>query len=599
VSWRIENDFQNFHWGPLPLIADFESIFKISKRDPNAIRAKSEAKKMKVVITGNFATLHGPFPISFIATISLLSGKKTWLNSSTIKFEALTNNVKRLMSCGHDIEFVDETGTLADLADFENMPDQTAQIPVVHTNYKPKLPLRDYQQKAVNLSAERKVYGYFCQMGTGKSAICIANVGMLVFANKVTGALIISPRGVHIQWINEQFPEHADPSLNYEGVIWNGKVPRFNKKSQLQILSMNVDAIRTKNGFNAASEFLKNHEGKSIMIVDEAHALKNGSAQRTKAAWQLGKMATYRRVLTGTPVAKSIVDLWAQLKFLDERITQHKYFSSFRSEYAILGGFENRQIIGTKNEEKFYSLMAPHVFRMTKEEALDLPPKIYSTRLYEMSESTASHYNALKKNFLTQMDNGDIVDVQNAISCMLRLQQCLSGYLPLEDGSFETFSNDRLEILKDIIEQREGQVVIWCRFVEDINRIHAMLESEYGKGCSVKYYGGNVSERGESLRRFLAKDARFFTANPAAGGVGINIHGSGCETVIYYSNSFNFVERVQSEDRTHRLGTSVSVSYFDIVANKSIDKHILKSLKAKKSASDYSLDEIRKSLMQQ
>lgn len=552
---------------------------------------------MKVVISNSGAVLHGPFPMSFIATISALNGKKTWKNSTTIAFEALPNNLKRLQNCGHDIEFVDECGVLADLADFENQPTQICQIPVVQTNYKPKLPLREYQQKAVNLSAERKAYGYFFQMGCGKSAVCIANIGMLTFANKVTGALIVSPRGVHLQWIEEQFPEHADSTLDYDGVIWKGVVPKFRNNAQLQVLSMNTDSLRTKKGFEVASNFLKSHEGKSIMVLDEAHNFKNGSAQRTKAAWQLGKMATYRRALTGTPIGKTIADLWSQLKWLDDRITGHKYFTGFRSEYLLLGGFEGRQIIGSKNEEKLFRLMAPHVFRLTKEEALDLPPKTYSKRLYEMSEATAQHYNALKKNFLTQLENEEIVDVQNAITCMLRLQQCLSGYLPKEDGTFETFSNDRVEVLKDIIEQREGQIVIWCRFVEDINRIYDILTNEHGKGSAVKYYGGNVSERGESLKSFLNKEARFFIANPAAGGVGINIHGSGCETVIYYSNSFNFIERLQSEDRTHRLGTSVNVCYFDIVANKSIDQHILKSLRAKKSASDYSLDDIRKALM--
>jgi SNF2 family DNA or RNA helicase len=197
---------------------------------------------------------------------------------------------------------------------------------------------------------------------------------------------------------------------------------------------------------------------------------------------------------------------------------------------------------------------------------------------------------------LTMLDNGDVVDVPNAVSCLVRLQQVISGYLPTEDNTFEVFSNDRIEQMLEIINQREGQAVIWARFTQDILRIMEVLNKEYGNGSAVAYYGGNVNSRDDSIKLFLANNARFFVSNQAAGSTGLNLHTSGCQTVIYFSNSFNYIERVQSEDRTHRLGTKTTVTYFDLVADKSIDKHILTNLRNKKSVSDLTLDEIRKSL---
>ena len=152
---------------------------------------------MKCVINGATATLEGPFPMTFISTISLLNGRKTWKTKNVVQLEALPNNLKRLQNCQHEIEFIDETGLLAELAEFENMPTQIAQVAAVKTDYRPKLKLRDYQEKAVNLSADRHSYAYFLEVGLGKSAIAITNIGMLVCANKLTGVLIISPRGVH------------------------------------------------------------------------------------------------------------------------------------------------------------------------------------------------------------------------------------------------------------------------------------------------------------------------------------------------------------------------------------------------------------------
>lgn len=550
---------------------------------------------MRVVIIGNSATLHGPFPLSFIGTVSSLSGKKTWMNSSTIKFEALPNNLKRLQNCGHEIEFVDDSGLLDELAEFENMPTQKAQVDAIKTDYRPKLKLRDYQEKAVNLSADRRSYALFLEMGLGKTAIAITNIGMLVLANRLTGVLILSPKGVHKQWIEEQFPEHFDERIKYKAHIWTGTVPNLKRgKEQLTVLSMNIDAIRTKNGYKVASEFLNEHKDSSMLVIDESHAIKTGSSQRTKAAWALGQMATYRRIMTGTPISKNVADLWSQFKFLDDRILGHRYFTSFKNHYLIMGGYEGRQIVGQKNVEELYRGIAPHSYRLTKAEALDLPEKIYIRRRYEMNEICAHHYNSLKKNFLTMLDSGEIVDVNNAVSCLLRLQQVLSGYLPADEGeTFEVFSDDRIQQMLEILDQTDGQAVIWARFTQDVLRIVEILNKEYGSKSAVAYYGGNVSDRSESVKSFLSKEARFFVSNPAAGGTGLNLQTSGCQTVIFYNNDFNYITRAQAEDRTHRLGMKGAVTYFDLVADKSVDKHVLSNLRNKKSISSLTLDEIR------
>ena len=554
---------------------------------------------MKCVIQGSTGVLEGPFPISFISTISLLNGKKTWRSKNSVQFEAITSNLKRLQKCGHDIEFIDESGILADLAEFENLPTQIATVEAVKTNYQPKLKLRDYQEKAVNLSADRHSYAYFLEVGLGKSAITITNIGMLVLANKLTGVLIVSPRGVHRQWCEEQFPDHLDSQIKQRSIIWNGTIPNVKRRDeQLTVFSINIDAIRTKNGFKAASEFLKEHSGKNMVVIDESQKIKSGSSQRTKAAWSLGAMATYRRILSGTPIAKNVGDLFSQFKFLDERILNHKYFVSFRNHFLILGGFEGKQIVGQKNVEELYSLIAPHSFRLTKAEALDLPEKIYTKQVYEMSETSAMHYQNLKKNFLTLLDNGDIVDVPNAVSCLVRLQQTLSGYLPSEDGVFEVFSNDRIEQMLEVIEQIEGQAIIFSRFTKDIDRIIEALNNEYGNDQAVRYDGTNVRDRDNSIKLFLGGNARFFVANQAAASTGLNLQTGGCQHMIFYSNSFDYIAREQAEGRIHRLGTKGAVTYIDLVASKSIDGHILKNLRNKKNISDLTLDSIRKSLVE-
>jgi SNF2 family DNA or RNA helicase len=277
--------------------------------------------------------------------------------------------------------------------------------------------------------------------------------------------------------------------------------------------------------------------------------------------------------------------------FLDQRILGHRYLSSFRSRYCIMGGWEGRQIIGQRNTEEFYSLIAPHSYRLTKAEALDLPEKIYVTREYEMSETTHKAYKEMKDTLMVQFNDGTIADAQNAAVAMLRLQQIVCGSLPNEEGETKETGKERIEELLEIVRQVEGPVVVWARFIDNIKVIAAALQDE---GLVVTYYGATSAEqRAEAVNSFCSGQARFFVSNPAAGGVGLNLQSSGCQTVVYYSNSFNYVERMQSEDRLHRIGTRGAVTYFDIVARKSVDRAILRSLRNKRDIATLTLDEIR------
>jgi SNF2 family DNA or RNA helicase len=446
-------------------------------------------------------------------------------------------------------------------------------------------------------------------MGLGKSAIAIHNAGMLYEEGKVTGVLVLSPKGVHRQWVAEQIPEHLDPNIKVNAICWSGlkskaalqafQPENLRCNGNLTFLSLNIDAIRTADGFLTAVKFLRLHEGRSMMIVDESHLIKNGSTERTKRAMKLGLLATYRRISTGTPIAKNIVDAFSQFAFLDPRILGQKYVTAFRARYCVMGGWEGKQIVGQKNTEEFYSLIAPHAFRLTKAEALDLPPKIYVKREYEPGDTTRAHYENLRKTYMTSFESGEIVDVANAAVAMLRLQQVLCGYLPItdEDGRHthnEEISSERIEAMMEIVDQTEGQTVIWSRFIEDGERIVAALSKAFGPGAVAHYTGGDRTKE-DAKERFMNGTSRFFVANPAAGGTGLNLQGK-CQVVIYYSNSFDALHRWQSEDRTHRMGMAGAVTYFDLVATKSVDKHILKNLSIKKSISDLTLDEIRQAV---
>jgi len=552
----------------------------------------------RVIIKGEIAVAEGPFEFQFMKLLATLPGRKKWVGQKECHFDSNHANIRILKESWADLEILDKTGELKVIEELHSLATQHQDVKL-DTSYSPKLPLKDYQKKGVALAKGRQSYAYLLEMGLGKTAMTICDIGILYAEFGLRGAVVSTKKGVDEQWAFEEIPKHIDPKIKYEIILWKGKPIEWKKlrPDRLHFFIMNTDSLRTERGFESVSGFIKKLDGLVCMAIDESHDIKNISASRSKAAIMIGQMCKWRRIMTGTPISKNIMDAFSQFYFLDPNILGHKYATSFRARYCIMGGFEGRQIVGQRRVEEFYSLVAPHSYRLTKAEALDLPPKIYTTVPYEMSAETSKHYNNLKKTLLTQLASGEIMTVANAVALTIKLQQLVCGYLPKENGEVEVISSERLDVMSDIIEQVEGPTVVWARFKLDIQRITERLEKEHGKGCVAEYYGETKkADRKTSVEEFLSGKRRFFVSTQGAGGTGLNLQGK-CHNVIYYSNDYNALTRWQSEDRTHRIGTTGNVTYFDIVAQKSVDRAILSNLKGKKSISDLSLDQIRQMLI--
>jgi len=435
---------------------------------------------------------------------------------------------------------------------------------------------------------------FLAQQGTGKSAMLSYVLAHKWSKGDIDAAIILSPKGVHFQWVEEQLPTHL--GIPYSAWAWQNKKKELERLESevmnfdgLRVISANIDAIKTKDGLALFERFIKHNHGRVMLAVDEAHSLKNPAAQRSKIAYSLGEKCKSRAILTGTPISRNIEDIFGEYRFLDPNIIGTKYITSFRSNFCEQrnNGF-GMVTVGAKNLERLYAKIDPYTFRATKDE-LDLPPKTYDKRQFEMAPEQKKAYDELKKTFMLQIKNEEKISVTNAASAFVKLQCITSGFIKREDGSFIDMPNPRLEALTDVLQEIDGPVIVWARFNRDIQNIMNTLGSE-----AVAYYGATSSdEREEAKEGFLSGKYRYFVSNPAAGGTGLNLQGK-CTTAIYYSNSFDAVQRWQSEDRIHRIGTTGTCTYIDLICRGSIDNRILANLRDKKSLSDLAIDEIRK-----
>lgn len=514
-----------------------------------------------------------------------LEGRTSLDKNGVVKFEASKHNLETWKCHFPDAEIKDIDSEIKAFEDFT-----VAERSLFFFKTKPF----PHQEIAFEKLKDLDYVSILAEQGLGKSALLSYLISYKYCNGLIDAAIILSPKGVHYQWVEEQLPTHL--SVPFAAWAWDKRkteVAKFEKEvlpsNDLQVLSLNIDAIKTKEGFRVISEFIKKHNGRVFLAVDEAHGLKNAASGRSKVAIDIGSKCRFRAILTGTPIAKNIEDIFGEYKFLDDRVIGTKYISSFRAQYCEQrsNGF-GMVTVGAKNLDALYAKIDPVTFRATKAE-LDLPPQLYDTRHFEMSTEQKKAYADLKKNYMLQFSEDQTLMVKHAASAIMKLQQISCGWLKMEDGSFIDFPNPRLEVLKEILDNIEGPVVIWSNFTRDIHNIMNTLGND-----AVSYYGDTSNDdRDKAKKDFLAGNVKYFVSNPAAGGTGLNLQGR-CTDTIFYSNSYNAVNRWQAESRIHRIGTKGACTYIDLICRGSVDARILTNLRDKRSLSDLAIDEIRK-----
>ena len=221
-------------------------------------------------------------------------------------------------------------------------------------------------------------------------------------------------------------------------------------------------------------------------------------------------------------------------------------------------------------------------YRVLKEDCLDLPEKVFTKRLVELTPEQDKAYKQMKQMALAMLDNGEVMTTVNVMTQLMRLHQITCGHFKADDGTTTALKNNRMDALLQLLEETDGKVIIWANYREDIKNIVAALKKAYGDASTVEYHGGvDPTLRQENIALFQEKNGptRYFVGNAQTGGYGITL--TAANTVIYYSNNYDLEKRLQSEDRAHRIGQTGSVTYIDLVAEKTIDERIIKSLKSK------------------
>lgn len=444
-----------------------------------------------------------------------------------------------------------------------------------------------------------KGFGLLFEMGCGKTLTAIAIAGAGYQMGKVERLLIVAPTSVVAVWPKE-LQEYAKFKYTCKTLLGEKKqrIKQIDDLLKFPFKALKVAVINYESTWRPEIlEKLKEFDA-DMVIADESQRIKTYDAAQSKAMHELGDQARYKLILSGTPVQTAAIDIWSQYRFLDKTVFGDNFFK-FRGRYAIMGGYGNKKIVGYKDLEGLIKKEHSIAFRVTKDEALDLPEQTFETRKIQFNQKEKNLYERIKKDSYAELDRGGHITATTVLTRLLRLQQLAGGFLVQDDAQKpQLVSRAKLDALGDIIEDyvigSGKKLVIFARFIAEVKAIMELADKVLPKELKqVAIYGDIKKEdRGDIVKQFQEDPKTvLFIGQIDTAGTGITL--TAADTCVYYSKNFNYATYSQSLSRIHRIGQRNCCTYIDLEIEGTIDELISKALSRKEDMAKTVVDNWR------
>lgn len=536
------------------------------------------------------------------------------------KFEKKLNNAWTAPALRANVQYLQEAvASNANFTDAARVKMQEVLSPTADVGrpfpkrYKFKTDPWEHQMGALNWSYGKKCGALFMDMRTGKTKTII-DLAMAMYGDALIDRLILVPLLTLRRNWRAEFGIHADLEQLDIYLLDTTKPKEFDKfnarkDGRLKVLLTGIESLSQGGAANYCLEFCCGP--KTMAVIDESDSIKNGSSIRSQAMFSIREKAEYRLIMTGTPISAGPMDFYSQFEFLDPNIIGIGDFWSYRNRYAIMGGFEDKEIIGYQNMEELVELTKPFVHQVRYSDVFKSPPSIKEVRTVALTPEQKAIYKSIKKDGSIREDGNVKLVVQNVLEKMLRMQEACGGFWAerLETDEYAKTSIDQLkapkfkykhhkikgkdpkiECLIDVVNREYAgeQGIIWAVRINELFLIQAAL-SEYGK---VGMLHGDVEEgmRDQLDKDFRAGRIQWIVANPQTGARGYTFDAA--TFMVNYSSSFNMIHREQSLERATSGKKTKPVMIIDIVAENTVDEVVLEALSTKKNVSEFVRDAI-------
>jgi|WetSurMetagenome_2_1015567.scaffolds.fasta_scaffold03374_7 SNF2 family DNA or RNA helicase len=467
------------------------------------------------------------------------------------------------------------------LTDGEVKTMSPSEIPDIDIISKTDPPLWKHQRRMIAWAAHNKRALWHCGMGTGKTRAAVD----FIQTSGVKKILVACPLAVCRVW-EKQVQMFAANNINC--IVLDKK--SVAEKQQAADRALNLSAITGdpclivinyesawRDPFGAWA--LK--QKFDLIIEDECQNLKSPGGRASRYFHKLSKSAERVLGLSGTPLPHSPLDAYSVFRAMDDSIFGTS-FTRFRARYAVMGGFQNKQVVAYVNQDEMsrkIDTIRIHVSR----DVLDLPGAVHIEQTFALPDAAQKIYKNLEDDFYARVDSGEVT-TSNALTKLLRLQQITSGYLPLdlqegadeENRKYETLHNEKSEQLKTILDGLEPDepVVVFCRFRNDLKAVHDVCFQLGRKSMELSGSIKQLAEWQDGQVPVLAVQIR-------TGREGVDLTRA-CYCV-YFSLGFSLNDYEQSLARIHRPGQARSCFYYHLIAENTVDRKVYAALKERKA----------------
>lgn len=424
---------------------------------------------------------------------------------------------------------------------------------------------------------------------------CVWNIGLgagktraaldLIRLRKHERVLVIAPLAVVPAWA-EQAKRHVPQGWITVTALSDGSTA---KRAGLATAAWkkgtpDCPAVVVVNYECAAASLFSNAAsaaGLDFIVADECHRLKAPGGKQSRAIAKLGREVPYRLGLSGTLMPHSPMDAYAIYRFIDPSIFGLS-FVAHRARYAIMGGFQQRQVIAYQNQEEFAARIAPITFEVNRS-VLDLPEATHQERTFTLPTDAARIYRDLKTELIAALDSG-VVTTSNALTRLLRLAQVASGHVGMDlapedlDESGRqpprrvvALHHEKARLLEETLEEIDNDepVVVFCRFTHDIAQARLAVERT---GRSTSELSGHVNE----LATWQAGMSDVLVVQLQSGSEGIDL--TRARYCVFWSLDYSLGRFTQALARVHRPGQSRPVSYVHLIAEGTVDRLMRRAL---------------------
>ena len=443
----------------------------------------------------------------------------------------------------------------------------------------------DYQRYCIVRIIRQNNLGLFLDMGLGKTVITLSAFYTLKFRGEIKNCLVIAPKKVAENvWRQEAEKWEHLQNLTFSIVLGSAKkrIEALNKEADVYV-------INRENTEWLCEQFQKQKMPFDMLVIDELSSFKSPSSKRFRSLAK--RRNEFKRIvgLTGTPSPNGLIDLWSQIYLLDGGLALGSKVTHYRDVYFRQRMMPNYSVKYTIKDEfakqEIQKKIKPLCVSMSAEDYLKMPQMLFNKISVELSEEEMKQYKFMEENYILSFENGEVVTATSAGVLTCKLLQLSSGAIYNVDKEPQQFHTQKIEVLKETIEQlvNSGEnVLLFYIFKHEKDRILEALKS----------YKIRVLQDDKDVKDWNNKDIQILLAQPQSTAYGLNLQQGG-HHIIWYSLTWNLEHYQQANARLYRQGQDKPVMIHHLITKDTIDEIVYLALRKKENVQHWLLNSLK------